>query len=59
MNIELFPETTFSEFEIATAKQISISNGRDEPVKSDFELAFKKVAEWKEKRRLMGLPEWK
>lgn len=58
-NLDLFEGYTFSDFEVATAEQIALSNGRESPVSSDFVLAVKKCREWKVMRKAMGLPEWK
>lgn len=51
-------ETSFTDFENATAQQIAIAAGRKAPNKADMEMAVTKSREWNEKRARSGLSPW-
>lgn len=57
-NLELFDETTFTEFEEATAEQLAISAGRKSPNEADMRQAVSLCQRWNRDRRCAGLLPW-
>lgn len=56
--LDLFTDTTFTEFEMATAEQIAMSQGRNMPNKGDMVMAVEKTREWNAQRQRLELPLW-
>lgn len=57
-NLELFTETTFTDFEVATAEQIATGCGRASPNEADMRQAVSLCHRWNRERQASGLPSW-
>lgn len=48
----------FSDFELATAQQLALEHGRDNPTAADMQSAVTLTKTWNAKRRAAGLLPW-